>query len=596
MDPLRFAQQGFLALLWLLPLLGWLHWRARSRREEALRVWAADGTRERLLAGVDLRRRRHKAALIVAAIALLAIAAARPQLGVGVQEATHQGIDLVVALDTSLSMQAADIKPNRLEKAKHEVAGLIDRLEGDRIGLLPFAGVAFPYCPLTPDYAGARMFLNAVEPGFIPQPGTALAGAIRSGLEMLEQAEAADDAEYDRAILLVTDGEGHDTGLLEAARAAKEAGVPVYAVGIGTPEAEPIPVYDQEGGHRGYKRGADGKTVLSRLNEPGLREVAEITGGRYWRATTGELELGRLYRELSGLRERRIGSREFRVYEERFQWPLALAVLLLLAELLLPETPGRRKSAVALTVTLALLPALLCGFGPWVTAASKCREGNRLYQQQKFAEAAQAYEEGRQLDSSEPRLKFNLGAALYQQQQWARAAEQFDHTAEKLPEEHQASAHYDLGNCQYRTGRYDQAAESYRRALRLDPSARDAKHNLELALKKLEEQQQQQESSDDDQQQENDDQQQPQEDQDQQPQQQPDQQEARQDEQQAQQQQAEEQQAQQQQAQEEQQAQPMTREEALQLLRAAQQGDEELQQMLLRAPETREPVPGGKDW
>jgi Ca-activated chloride channel family protein len=320
------------------------------------------------------------------------------------------------------------------------------------------------------------------------------------------------------------------------------------------------------------------------------------------------MELDRLYSEIARLRERRIGTREFSVYEERFQWPLGAALILLLVEFLLPETPARRRAAL---LPGLLLSVFLVGFGPWVSAGSKCREGNRLYHDGDFPAAARAYEEGQQLDPSDARLKFNLGAALYQQQQWARGAEQFERAAEMLPDEHQAAAHYNLGNCQYRAGRYDQAVESYRRALRLDPSDRDAKHNLELALKKLSEQEQQQQQQ---QEQEGEKQEQQQSDQqEQQPQQgeeadseQAQEQEAQSQDEEVDQDQAEPQAADQQQAQEteakqpegegQQQAQPMTVEEAVQLLRAAQQGDEETQQMLMRVPEVREAVPGGKDW
>ncbi len=609
MEPLVFANRFLLAGLWVVPVLIWLYWRSQRRAREALGRFAHESLLPRLLVGVDYARRRQKAALLIVSVGLLVLALARPQLGRELRTVKQRGIDIVLALDVSASMQATDVKPSRLEKAKHEIRRLIGKLSGDRIGLLPFAGTAFAYCPLTSDYVGANMFLDAIQPGFIPQPGTALARAIDAGVAMF----GSEEKKY-KALVLVTDGEGHDAGLKAAARRAKAAGVRVYAIGIGTAEGAPVPVVDDEGRVGGYKRDESGQLVVSRLNEASLREAAELTDGAYFRATTGELELGRIYAQLQALEKREIGTREFAFYEERFQWPLGVAVALMLLELLLPESGrlrdlGRRRGKAALLAAALLL----VGWGPFTTAASKSREGNELYRAGKFAESLAAYREAERLGGEVAACRLNAGDAQYKQQQWKAAAEDFERATGAETESLQAKAHYNLGNCQFRQGRFEQAAQSYKRALQLDPSDREAKFNLELALSRLRQQEQQQEQKQQEKQEKNQKQrekeqqsqgkQEKREPQEQQSR--PEKREGRQE--QAKQEKAQEQRAQAQSAEEKEGGRPgkeqpavpvrlLTKEEALRILRAAAQDDAKLQQEMLRAPLREEPVPGGKDW
>ena len=324
-----------LAGLVLVPaLVAFLVWAARWRRRDLARFVAAS-----LLPAVaphlDPRRRRLRAALLVAAVAALVLALAGPQWGFRWQEVRREGIDLMVAIDTSRSMLANDVKPNRLARAKLAVRGLVEELRGDRVGLIAFAGTAFLQCPLTLDYGVFTQSLDVVEVGLIPKGGTSLAAAIDAALAAFEGRQG-----QNQALILITDGEDHEGDVAEAAARAAERGVKIYTVGLGTPEGELIP---QESG--GFLKDREGQVVKSRLDEETLQEVAVQTGGVFLRASGASFELTDLYRDyVDTLDKRELGSTLERRFEHRFQLLLGLALALLVAEGLV----GERRGAVRL--------------------------------------------------------------------------------------------------------------------------------------------------------------------------------------------------------------------------------------------------------
>ena len=332
----RFASDHFLFLFLLLPLLALFLRYAFVQRSKALGRFADLELVAKLSQAVSRSGRIWKAALVVAAVGLLVTALARPQFGTRIETVQRQGQDVIIALDVSLSMMAEDIAPNRLEKAKHAIAGLIDRLQGDRVGLVAFAGEAFLQCPLTLDYAAARMFLRSMEPDLVPVPGTALADAVDRSLDAFEAGET-----QHRVLILITDGEDHEGQPVEAAQRAAEKGVRIFTVGIGSPQGVPIPVLDANGRQRGFKRDDQGQVVTTKLDEATLQEIARIGTGAYFRATPGADELGELAGEITGMEKKELTAREFTQFDEQYQGFLALALALLLAEFLIPE----RKSA-----------------------------------------------------------------------------------------------------------------------------------------------------------------------------------------------------------------------------------------------------------
>jgi Ca-activated chloride channel family protein len=244
---------------------------------------------------------------------------------------------MVLALDVSASMLVSDVRPNRLQRAKREIAGVFDRLAGDRVGLVVFAGDAFVQCPLTLDASAARLLLDAVDARSAGRPGTAVAEAIKTAAGMFEQ-----DEKQFKILIIVTDGESHEGDALAEAEVAAEQGIRIYTVGVGTPAGEPVPVYDEEGQEAGFKKDEGGQVVLSKLDEVTLQKVAVATGGRYFRAGPAEMELDELFSELDKLEKKEMEGRLFTQFEERFQYFLLPALAFLLLELVLPETRRRR--------------------------------------------------------------------------------------------------------------------------------------------------------------------------------------------------------------------------------------------------------------
>ena len=249
----------------------------------------------------------------------------------------------MILLDTSASMEAEDMKPNRLEKAKQEIRGIVERLSGDRIGLVLFAGQSFIHCPLTLDYSAFNIFMDVVDTDIIPKQGTAIGDAIKTALTAFDQKER----KY-KVIILLTDGEDHDTKPIEAAEKARDEGVRIFPIGIGSIRGEPIPIKNRRGEVAGYKKDENGSVVMTKLDEMTLQRIAEITGGTYFRATAGEIELDRIYDEILGMEKKELEGQLTTQYEDRFQYPLAAGIFLLIIEFLVTDKKlwanGRKMS------------------------------------------------------------------------------------------------------------------------------------------------------------------------------------------------------------------------------------------------------------
>ena len=316
----------------LVPLLVAFLWLALQLKRRALARFGEHELVRRLSQTTSRRRQVMKSALLVVAVAALVTALARPQFGNRVETVRRQGQDIVVALDLSNSMLAEDIAPNRLQKAKLAMAQLITRLEGDRIGLIAFAGDAFVQCPLTVDYAAATLFLNAMEPAIMPVQGTDLGAALETALSAFD----AEESQH-RMIIVITDGEDHEGEIAGAVERAVDAGIKIFAVGIGSPDGVPIPDYDEQGRRRGFKRDAQGNVVTTRLDEATLQRIATRTGGRYIRATGRGRELDSLTDEIASMEGREIAAQQVTQFEEQYQLFVGLALVLLIAEFFTPD-------------------------------------------------------------------------------------------------------------------------------------------------------------------------------------------------------------------------------------------------------------------
>jgi Ca-activated chloride channel family protein len=309
-----------------------------QRRKQLSKVWGESSAVLRMLPPGLARRRRWIAFCRVAGLFFIALALAGPLIGSKLVEFHQKGLDVFIAVDTSLSMQAQDFKPSRMAHAKLLLGELIERLAGSRVGIVAFAGRAAVECPLTIDTNAARQILETIDVGDIPLPGTAIGDAIRISLRGLKSGES-----NHRALVILTDGEDHHSDPAGAAKEAAGFGVKIFPVGIGNPQqGEPIPLFDDQGHRTDYKRDKKGEIVLSRIDESALSEVARTTGGQYFRASSGGAEIDDLVRALEGLQQGNQKTKVFDRYENRYQWPLAIGVLFLFLSLMIPEARWKK--------------------------------------------------------------------------------------------------------------------------------------------------------------------------------------------------------------------------------------------------------------
>lgn len=485
--------------LWLIalaaPLLLVLFELLGKRTRERLRArFASLPLWDRLAVARSSALRRTRRYLFAAALVFLVVGLANPRVGTRFEEVKREGIDIVLAVDVSRSMDSQDIRPSRLTKAKYELAKFIQGMKGDRVGIVPFAGTAYPLLPMTLDYAAAKMFLDLLATDLIPTPGTNIEDAIDKALAEFP----VDDEEKGRAraIVLVSDGEDHEGGAERAAEKAEKAGVPIYTIGMALAKGDPIPVYDDQGNRTGWLTDDDGNVVTSRLNEDLLRSLARKSGGSYRRADQGGEAFRSLYNELFKLDRKEFESRRITGFEDRFQPLLAMALLLLVLQFLLPAGLPRRRAMKKRDLTALLLPlALVLGVS---TARAEnphelVKQGNKDVVEKNLDDALTKYLEAKaKVDSSRPEIDYNLGGVYARKGDLARADSLYNSLPPDARKQLRARAAYNKGTAYADAQQFDKAVPNFIDALRLDPDDMDAKMNLELALRKMQEQKQQQ--------------------------------------------------------------------------------------------------------
>jgi Ca-activated chloride channel family protein len=334
---MKFAHPAYLLLFWLIPALACFFIYAFRKKDKLIKTFCGETLFAELVPAARRGRQKLKAALLLAALCLLLLALMQPRWGFHWEDITRKGIDIIVAIDVSQSMLAEDIKPTRLERAKRKVYDLCQMLEGDRIGLIAFAGTSFVQCPLTLDYGAFKIFLDYLNPDLIPVPGTAIGDAIRTAVKSFNSRERTA-----KALIIITDGEDHESKPLEAAQEAKKEGVRIFTIGVGQEGGAPIPLQDGSGG---FKKDERGDLVLSKLDETSLEKIALETGGSYVRSVTGDMDLNKIYKDdiRGSIEKKELRSTRKKRWEERFQWFVFAAILLLGLEFLMSET--RRVSS-----------------------------------------------------------------------------------------------------------------------------------------------------------------------------------------------------------------------------------------------------------
>jgi Ca-activated chloride channel family protein len=507
--------------------MGWVWHRYDTRQRRALDQFIAPQLRAVLTQSLSGPRTWAKRAMYAASIALVFVALAGPQAGYRWEQIKRRGNDIIFAVDTSRSMMTPDVKPNRLERAKLAIDDFVNRLNGDAVGLIAFAGTAFLQTPLTLDYGAFHESLAALDTNIIPRGGTDITSAIHEAEAALQHRP-----DSDKILILVTDGEDLQGDALAAAKAAAHEGLKIFTVGVGTANGDLIPLPADQGG--GFLRDSEGHLVKSRLDEAALKALATATGGSYAPLGAENQGLDSIYQEaLAPLAKHDLESRAQKVYTQRFQWPLGAALVLLLASLMVgtrrrvarsqslaadepsgaANEPRRsrwhgRSPWHAPPTSAALLPsaALLavCGLLPVHSADASPSSAAAAYQHGDFSAADRDYSAAAASNPKQPILAFDAGAAAYKAGQYPRAAEEFQASvnASTSADPHrladQEDAYYNLGNTLYREGQrteqanpeatiqsWTQAVKTYDTALQLRPDDADTQFNRDFVSHKL---------------------------------------------------------------------------------------------------------------
>lgn len=482
----------FLALA-ALPVLTLLYIHTEKLKRDRLETFAAFKLLGNLAASVSPVKRNIKAGLMIAASCLILVALARPLWGYYWQETRGKGIDILIALDTSKSMLAEDIKPNRMERAKLAILDLVDRIEGDRVGLIAFSGSAFLQCPLTLDYNAFRLTLETINTSVISRGGTNFAAAIAEA-----QASFAEDNNF-KVLVLITDGEDLEGAGIEQAKLAAREGVKIYTVGVGSPGGELIP-FRGSNGSIDFLRDKKGNIIKTRLDETTLREISKITNAFYFPMGSRGDGLEKVYGvslDLIPKQERKAHMQK--LPHERFQWPLSLAVIALIVESLLSSRKHTRRHHPS-GIGLLMFPFLIIYFVGADTVDASPKRAEKYYNEGNYLDAKENYKEAIEKSPNDKRLYYNLGSTEYRDGSFEDAEKAFQLALETDDIDIQKSTFYNLGNTHYRMGEkslktdpkatvkfWEQGIKDYKNTLTLDPAIADAKFNLDLITKRLKE-------------------------------------------------------------------------------------------------------------
>jgi Ca-activated chloride channel family protein len=493
---LHFAHPLFFWALTSLPFFAALIFHAEKKRRIALDKLIAARLQPRLAGSASVTRRRWGFAMLLLGLALAITALARPQWGFTWEEKKQRGRDIIFAIDVSKSMLATDLLPNRLTRAKLAAEDLLKQLEGDRVGLIAFAGTAFLQAPLTSDFSAVRESLQELDTDIIPRGGTDLADAIRAADEAFGKGESEH-----RALIFFSDGEELEEDAVIAARKNKDR-FHIFTVGLGSPEGSLIPV-PAKGGGTEFLKDDDGSYVKTKLDEPRMREVAEAGGGFYVALRDGPAEMQRIVRDgLGKMKEAETDAKFSRVPIERYQWPLAAAIAALAAALLIGERRRVAKVAQVAAAALVLLAA----------RAEARHEGIEKFDAKDYTGSLGAFDDDlKKRDGAE--LQFDAGAAAYELGDYARAAASFSKALGTASPELKNRAAYNLGNTLARRalkhekkedklGDLKDAVRQYDEVLKSEPKHEDAQHNREIVNKliaELEKEEKQEQQKQDDQ-------------------------------------------------------------------------------------------------
>jgi Ca-activated chloride channel family protein len=495
-----------LSLLGMVPIMAFLYWRSAKKKQRQIKLIGDPELVNQLLGNYEPKAFLQKFLLLCTAMALLVLAIANLRLATGSEKVSRNGIDVMIAIDVSKSMLAQDVQPTRLDRAKQVLGRLIDKLNNDRVGIVIFAGKSYLQMPLTADHSAAKMYLSAASTEAVPTQGTVIGDALKMCYASFNNKEK----KY-KAVVLISDGEDHDENAVETAEQMASDGVVINTIGIGSPTGAPIP--DQATGQ--MKTDAEGNTIVSRLNEAALSEIARKGNGTYQLYTNTESVVAKISEELATMDQRNVTDDSLVNYKSFFQWFLLATLIVLLLEQFISEMKkAPRKIKIALATTL-----LMVSFSTYAqTEKTEIKAGNDAYKKSNFPVAEQSYNNALKKNPANATAQFNLGNALYKadKKEAAIAAYEKSITQLKKPIE-KSNAWYNKGVVEQNDQKLPECIASYKEALKLDPANEDARQNLQKALqqqkkeeeKKKEEKKKENEKDNDNQNKQNQQQQEP---------------------------------------------------------------------------------------
>ena len=488
----RFEDPIYLWLLVLIPILALIRFISYRNQKKRLRKFGEPALLKELMPDVSRFRPSVKFWILQGALALLLLMLARPQMGTKISQEKRVGIETIICMDISNSMLAEDIVPSRLDRSKMMIENLVDHFTNDKIGLIVFAGDAFVQLPITSDYVSAKMFLSSIDPSMIATQGTDIGRAIDMATHSFTPEEG-----IGRAIIVITDGENHEGGAVEAASAAKDAGMRVYVLGVGSSKGSPIPIP----GTDDYMKDNTGNTVMSALNEQMCKELAQAGGGAYIHVENNSAAQDQLDNELDKLSKKETTATLYSEFDEQFQAFGLLALLLLVLEICILDRRnpllknislfGKKKRAAAMLCLLLVAASA----SAQMTDRQYIRQGNKQFRSGDYANAEVSYRKAIEKNAKNPQAAFNLGNALMAQKKDSAAVEQFEGAARlETNPLRKAQAYHNMGVICQTHKMYGEAIEAYKNALRLNPKDDETRYNLVLCKHQKQKQDQQQQN------------------------------------------------------------------------------------------------------
>ena len=482
----RFEDPTYLYWLAVIPVLIVIRLLMVWQQKKRLRRFGDPELVKALTPDVSRFRPAVKFWLALTALALIIVMVARPQFGTKISHEKRTGIETIICMDISNSMLAEDVTPSRLDRAKMLIENLVDNFTNDKIGLIVFAGDAFVQLPITSDYVSAKMFLSTIDPSMMATQGTDIAKAVTMASHSFTQQEGVG-----KAIIVITDGEDHEGGALEAAKEAQEKGMRVYVLGVGSSKGAPIPM-----GNGDYLKDNTGQTVMTGLNEEMCRQVAQAGGGAYIHVENNSRAQEQLDAELDKLSKKEIASTIYSDFDEQFQAVGIIALLLLIIEICILEVknPLLRRISLFKRKAVVLVLLLLTAIGAQAQSDRQyVRQGNKQFRLGNYAEAEVRYRKAVEKNERNPQANYNLGNALLAQRKDSSSVSQLEMAAKlETAPIRKAQAYHNIGVICQNKKMFGEAIEAYKEALRLNPADDETRYNLALCKRQQKQQQQDQ--------------------------------------------------------------------------------------------------------